>query len=177
MGQEASSGFPDGIGEDSLRATAFHRHASPLAIVVLGIFLTLALAGLFGGQPHAITRASAPQADLTVAAPEVIRNGEFFEMRIEATPHRHFDNLTISVSPSLWRDITVNSTIPQAGSETVKDGEFRFSYGAREAGDPLTVKIDFQINPSLFAGTDGEIALLDGEQRIISQRLSMKVMP
>ena len=73
--------------------------------------------------------------------------------------------------------MTINTMIPAASEESFKGGAYRFSYGALRAGETLVVKIDGQINPPLFAGTEGEIALFDGERRLGGMPLKIKVLP
>ena len=66
---------------------------------------------------------------------------------------------------------------PGPAEESFKDGRFHFAYGALDAGERLHVKIDGQINPPLFAGTQGDIAVFDGERRIGAIPLRIKVLP
>ncbi len=153
------------------------RHASPLSFVILALFLGLALLGFLGGQPHPVERAESAGAAIEVAAPRIIRNGEFFEMRIRVDPRRPISNLVIGVEPSLWRDLTVNSMVPAASEENYEDGAFRFAYGPAERGKPLVVKIDFQINPPMFGGTAGRIIVYDDMAELVALPLAMKVRP
>src|SRR3546814_1697109 len=67
--------------------------------------------------------------------------------------------------------MTVNTMIPAPAEESFEDGYFRFSYGPLDAGERLHVRIDGQINPPLFAGTRGEIAVFDGDRRVGSMPL------
>ena len=87
------------------------------------------------------------------------------------------DDLVIAISAPLWRQMTINTMIPAASEESYSQGAQRFSFGKLEAGDSFRFKIDGQINPSLFAGTRGEIAVLDGDRRIVGTPVTMKVLP
>src|SRR3546814_4548345 len=84
----------------------------------------------------------------------------------DLTAEAPLDDAVIAVTPALWHDMTVNTMIPAPAEESFKDGYFHFSYGPLDAGERLHVKIDGQINPPLFAGTRGEIAVFDGDRRI-----------
>lgn len=139
--------------------------------------MAVAATGALGDGFNKTSRAAELAGELTVDTREVARNGEFFETRIVATPRRPFEDLVIAVDSSLWRDLTINTMIPAAAEESFEDGAFRFSYGEREAETPIRLKIDAQINPSLFGGTEGRVRLFDGDEEIASVPVSMRVMP
>jgi hypothetical protein len=153
------------------------RHASPISILILGSLLLAAALGLTGGQPSLPRTLDLGEARLTVKTPVVIRNGEFFETDLTLTAEAPLDDAVIAVTPALWHDMTVNTMIPAPAEESFEDGHFRFSYGPLEAGARLHVKIDGQINPPLFAGTRGEIALFDGDRRLGAMPLHIRVLP
>ncbi|HWT42211.1 MAG TPA: hypothetical protein VN152_06155 [Sphingopyxis sp.] len=155
----------------------WHRHASPISFVILAAIITFALSGLTGGQPSPLRSENFGAARFDVKTPSVIRNGEFFETRIRIEAARDISDAVLAVSPSLWTDMTINTMIPAASEESFKGGAYRFSYGRLRAGEILVVKIDGQINPPLFAGTRGEIALFDGERRLGGMPLKIKVLP
>ena len=173
----SNSRRPDGISEKMISGQRWHRHASPGSFFLLAAIVAVALSGLVGGQPSPLRVEDFGAARLEVKAPSVIRNGEFFETRIRVEAIRDVSDAVLAVSPSLWTDMTINTMLPAAAEESYKDGAYRFSYGELRAGETLVVKIDGQINPPLFAGTKGEIALFDGEQRLGSMPLEIKVLP
>jgi hypothetical protein len=170
--------FPDGIGnqhsEDQGRLA---RHASPLSILILGGLLLAAFLGAFGGGRARPLALDTGVARLTVTTPRTLRNGEFFETRIGVTAQADIADLVIAVRPELWRDMTINTMIPAASEETFKQDSYRFSYGPLKKGETLRMKIDGQINPPLFAGTKGEIAVLDGERPIGAIPFDIDVLP
>ncbi|MGL3822371.1 hypothetical protein [Sphingopyxis sp. R3-92] len=168
---------PDGISEQPAGNSLWNRHASPVSIVLLGGILACAFAGFTGGQPSPKTVADFGRATLTVKTPLVIRNGEFFETEIEISSVAALGDATVAISADLWRDMTVNTMIPAAGEERFEEGSYRFAYGPLEAGQALRIKVDGQINPPLFAGTQGEISLYDGKRLVGRQPLRIKVLP
>ena len=153
------------------------RHASPISILILGSLLLAAILGFAGGQPSPPHTADFGVARLTVKTPLIIRNGEFFETDVTLTAETPLDDAVIAVTPALWHDMTVNTMIPAPAEESFEDGYFHFSYGPLDAGERLHVKIDGQINPPLFAGTRGEIAVYDGDRRVGAMPLRIKVLP
>jgi len=168
---------PDGISEKMISGQRWHRHASPISFIILAAIIVFALSGLAGGQPSPRRSEDFGAARLEVKTPSVIRNGEFFETRIRIEAARDISDAVLAVSPSLWTDMTINTMIPAAAEESFEDGAYRFSYGRLRAGETLVVKIDGQINPPLFAGTRGEIALFDRERRLGGMPLKIKVLP
>lgn len=176
----AKTGFatlPEGIAPEQARLPAQRRRPRLLSLIVLAALMIAALAGLFGGGKAPTLIARAPQATLAVHTNRVLRNGVFFETRIGITAQADLADATLLLPPGLWRDMTINSTEPQAASEDFKDGAFRFHYGKLAAGDTLEIKIDGQINPPLFRGTRGYVALADGDRRLVSIPLSITVLP
>lgn len=172
----AHSTYPDGIDP---------AHAEPrggrwrrwVAITLLATVMLAALFGVFGGGKVRPIVADTPAARLEIATPRVIRNGMFFETRVQITARRPVDQAVVTVSRSLWRDMTINTMTPAPGEEQFKDGAFRFDYGPLKAGETLDIKIDGQINPPLFAGTRGQIALFDGERELAATPLHITVLP
>lgn len=167
----------EGLEPSSSRPHLWDRHASPISILLLGGLLLAAAFGLTGGQPSPPIMADFGEARLVVKTPTTIRNGEFFETDLTLTAEAPMADAVIAVSPALWQDMTVNTMIPAPADESFKDGHFHFSYGPLAAGDSVHVKIDGQINPPLFAGTRGEIAVFDGSRRIGAMPLRIKVLP
>lgn len=168
---------PDGLDAPFVRRGIWHRHASPITLLLLGTILVLAFTGFAGGQPSPRSESDFGSAALSIKTPTVIRNGEFFETDIIIRAAAPIDDAVLAVDAGLWRDMTINTMIPAPAEEEFKGRAFRFSYGPLEAGETIRVKIDGQINPPLFVGTHGGIAIYDGERLIGRQPVSIRVLP
>jgi len=167
---------PDGIGEGHARPLeGWRKHASPLALVVLGGVVALGMTGLLGRE--AVWRAEGSGVTLEVHSSEIIRNGEFFEMRISVQPDGPLSELVIGVDESLWEDMTVNTMIPGAADETSVDGEFLFTFAELEADKTFLLKVDLQVNPDIVAGNQGAVTVYDGEEPLASADLAITVLP
>lgn len=169
---------PDGISDIHLGPPrGYGGRPNPLPLLILTALLATGLLGPLGGQPDPVRIARTPAAEIAVRAPATLRNGMFFEMTVEVTPKRPVKDLAIAVSGDLWHEMTINTTMPSADKEEFRNGAFRFSFGDVEAGETRRFKIDGQVNPPLLAGTDGEIAAFDGETRLVSIPVRIKVRP
>lgn len=168
--------LPDGISRNHL-AAAGGPPAGTAAIFILGMLLTAALAGWLGGARSERYARSSAQADIVVSMPQIMRSGMFFETRIEVIAREPLNDATIAMSPALWRSITINTQIPEPSEQEFKSGFYQFHYGPLKAGERIAVKFDAQINPDLFLGNKGEIALLDGERPVARLPLTLTVLP
>lgn len=148
-----------------------------VSLAVLGALMLAALIGAFGGGKSPVRVADGPVARFEIATPHTIRNGEFYEMRVRVDAKAPIAKAVLVVPVALWRDMTVNTMIPAASEEKAQGGAFRFDYGELKPGEILDLKFDGQINPALFAGTRGTIALADGERTLAEIPLNIRVLP
>ena len=167
---------PDGINKEHERAQAgLARHANLVPIAALTVLMLAALMGFAG---HEVTlEPSGGGVTATWHAPELIRNGEFFEIRLGIAAERSIGNLTIEIPASLWEDITINTLIPGPSDEASEDGVFRFGYGPLEAGSAFLFKVDGQINPDIFGPNAGTVRILDGEDELVAIPVRIEVLP
>jgi hypothetical protein len=177
-GQGRGSEYPEGLSA----AHADSRTAPPLVIrllplLLLGAFIAASFTGIYGGTPNATSSAAGERAVLTANVPRVLRSGEFFEMRFRIRAIAPLADATLAVDRAYLHDLTVNTLLPAAESERASDGVFRFSYGPLDAGEVLDIKLDGQVNPSLFLGTAGAVAIADGEDQIARLPLELTVLP
>jgi hypothetical protein len=170
------SPFPDGIAEDNVRPIeGWRQQASPLSLVVFGVIVALALSGFLGRERT--WSAEAGGMSLEVHVPEIIRNGEFLEMRVRLVSDEPIEELVIGIDESLWEDVTVNTMIPAAAEEASEDGETRFTFAELPAGTSFLFKVDMQINPDILGGNAGTLTAYDGEAELVATDLSITVLP
>jgi len=170
--------FPDGITEQHLRTgTPLAEYTRWFMLFVLGAILLAALLGVFGGHKKPTVTAEGTAATLRVDAPAVLRNGEFFEMRVLIEPKAAVARPVIAVAQPYWRDITVNTMIPAPASESYEDGYFVLEFDPIEPGKAIEFKVDGQINPSLFGGTEGVVEARDGDRVLARVPLELRVLP
>lgn len=168
--------LPDGITDDNVRpAAGWRRHASPLGLVVFGVIVVLALSGLLGHERTWAAQSSGTR--LEVHTSEVVRNGEFIEMRIRVVPEGDVGELVIGIEDAIWEDITVNTMIPAASEEANQNGETRLTFAELAAGTEFLFKVDMQINPDILGGNGGRITVYDGESEVVATDIAITVLP
>lgn len=167
---------PDGIRDEHAKPhTGLRKHASPATILVLGIFLAAAGFGAFGKS--GTVQGSSEGAALLVESPSRIRNGQLAEMRIHVRAEEPIDTLVIRVGTDLWKDMTVNTLLPAANEESMKDGDFEFTFGALPAGEDWMMKVSLQINPNLYGLNRGTIRVLDRDEELAAADVRIQVLP
>jgi len=179
MSDAPAPSYPDGIvpaHADPATGTGRGRRRW-LALILLSALMIGALLGVFGGGKVRPLTATSDAATLEIRTPRVIRNGVFFETLIRVTARAPIEQAVFAVDAPLWRDMTINTMLPAPSDESFQDGAFRFDYGPLKPGETLTIKIDGQINPPLFAGTQGNVVVLDGERELAAIPLRITVLP
>lgn len=170
--------YPDGLspghGVEAKLPSVLRRL---LPTLFLGAIIGASATGIYGGLKNPEHRAEGSRAALTVNAPRVLRNGEFFEMRFRIEAAAPLEDATLTIDETYLHDITVNTMIPQAEKEESKDGTFSFAYGSLEAGERIDIKLDGQINPALFLGTEGTVAVRDGKTELARLPMQLTVLP
>ncbi len=168
--------YPDGITDRNVDpVAAWRRHASPLGLVVFALVVAAALSGLLGRESTRAVEDGGTR--LEVHTSEVVRNGEFLEMRVRVVADPDIGVLVIGIEDSLWQDVTVNTLIPAASEEENADGETRFTFAELPAGTTFQLKVDMQINPDLLGGTSGRVTVYDGETELVSAPITITVLP
>jgi len=171
-----SAHYPDGIGErHAAPVSGWQRHASPLSLAAFGLVVVLAMIGVLGHERQWESDTNGTR--MSIHMPEVIRNGEFLEIRVEVRSTRQIGQLAIGVDQALWEDLTINTLIPAATDEASEDGEFRFGFGELSADTSFLLKIDAQVNPDILGGNEGRVTVYDGDEALGTLDVDMTVLP
>lgn len=151
----------------------YYRRLLLCAIAVLPL---LALLGVFGQKPSTTT-VNARAARLSVTAPERLRGGLIFQVRVEVLAHRNIHELQIVFDRGWWESMSVNSIVPEPSSETSQNGKVALSYGALPAGQSLTAWIYFQVNPTNVGKRRENVTIADGSMPLAELDRSLTIFP
>lgn len=174
--RSAAEAWPDGLSAGEHGASrGWRRHASAIGLGILSLAMVFALSGLAGMEETRTAESAA--ARVTWHAPARIRNGEFFEIRLNVEAREAIDELVVGVEVGLWEDFTINTFIPAATEETSEDGELLFTFGPVGAGSSFLLKVDGQINPDMLWRNEGVVTVYDGEEALTEMPIAIEVLP
>ena len=172
----AHNRLPDGIGAEHIAPLPRHRRPGIASLMVLAVLVGLGLSGQAGGG-HVERALRNADGHFSVRWPQVTRSGNVLQTRLRVVADRPIGRLVIGIEPGLWRQLTTNSTLPQADSETYRGGLWRFSFGKLDAGQSFEWQIAQQVNPSLWGINRGRLVFLDGERVLAEVPLTLRVWP
>jgi hypothetical protein len=156
------------------------REAEPwirrVILTFLAAVVIAALAGAFG-QQHTTARAESSAATLTVAAPQRVRGGLFFQGRIDIVARRAIAHPRLILGPGWTEQMQLNTIEPSPTGETSRAGRLQLAYDSLHAGDQLTVWAQFEANPTGVGHRDRSLTLLDGDRTLARVPGTMTTLP
>jgi hypothetical protein len=135
-----------------------------------------ALLNVFGQHPTT-SAATATAATLHVQAPKRLRGGLMFQVRIDVVARRDIREPQLVLSPGWWEEMTENSMNPEPLDESTSNGRVTLSYGRLNAGQKLTVWLQYQVNPVNVARRTENVLLTDGPTPIAQVQRKLTVLP
>ena len=135
-------------------------------IAVFAVIVVAALAGVCGQQDET-ARAQSAAATLTVRAPEHIRGGLFFQGRLDIVARERIGTPRLVLGPGWTEELQLNTLEPAPASETSSAGQLELEYDPLQAGDHLTVWMQFEANPTGVGSRDRGVTLLDGDRALV----------
>ena len=146
-------------------------------LALIGIFLLLGLANVFGQRPSSVT-ASAPAADLKLYAPTHLRGGLLFSARFHIYAHRELKKATLVLDPGWIEAMAINTIEPSPIGEASANGRVSLELGHVPAGQSFILWIQFQVNPTNIAWRRPQnVELDDGATKILSIHRSVTIFP
>jgi hypothetical protein len=146
---------------------------------IVAAFVAIALLALvgFAGQHGTTEHAAGAQATLSVAAPNTVRGGIFFQARVTVVAEQDVEHPRIVLGRGWVEGLQVNSIEPAAQSEASRDGRLVLSYDKLAAGDTLALWFQFQVNPTQPGRRDFSVELDDAERPIARVDRKLRVLP
>jgi hypothetical protein len=136
----------------------------------------LALLNALGQRPGHATAASTT-AGLDVYAPSVVRGGDLAEARFRITARQKLDHARLVLAPGWLEGMTVNTIEPAPVDETSADGRLSLSLGPIDTGHTYVLFVQFQVNPTNVGRRSQDIALYDGDRKLLDLDRTITVLP
>jgi hypothetical protein len=147
-------------------------------LAVLLVIVVLALLNVFGQRTSTATSVAPGRATLTVDAPERVRGGLLYQVRITVVAHSTINQPRLVLSRDWFDGLTLNTAEPAALGEDSRQGAVTFTYGGLAAGDRLDVFTQWQVNPTSKLGTrHPRVELDDGSRPITRVDHELTVLP
>ena len=101
------------------------------------------------------------------APPEHIRGGLFFQGRLDIVAHERIAKPRVVLGPGWTEELQLNTLEPAPASETSAAGQLELEYDPLQAGDHLTVWMQFEANPTGMGSRDRSVTLLDSDLALV----------
>lgn len=173
------SDVPEGVVLERNRdlvGRSHHSYYRRALLSLIAVLPVLALLGVFGQRPSTTTT-EAQAATLSVTAPERLRSGLIFQVRVEVLAHQNIHELQIVFDKGWWESMSVNSIEPEPSSAASQNGKVALSYGALPAGQSLTAWIYFQVNPTNAGKRREDVEITDGSTPLAHLHRSLTIFP
>ena len=145
-------------------------------LALVGLLLLLGLLNVFGQKPHTDT-ASAAGVELEVYSPERLRSGLFFMSRFTIRAQREVEAATLVLDPGWLEGITLNTLEPSPVGEANRDGKIALDLGHVPAGTKHVFFLHFQVNPTEIGHRSQDVALYDGDTRLLEIDRTVTIFP
>lgn len=172
---------PYAVGSQHFGRSQLSRWRTPLAVLAMGTVLLLAATGVLGGGPSHVERASAAGVQAEIQYDPIVRSGNWFETQVTVRSAADVKDLTIAVDAPLWRQLSIDTMVPDAESAEAVDGRFAYHFGEVKAGEAFRLKLDGQIQPGLMREQSGIIRVLEGAvepaRELVAVPMRLRVLP
>jgi hypothetical protein len=155
------------------RREIFGRRAG---IGLLTLFLLAGAVNLFGQRPQS-SRATVGAASLKVYAPKRVRGGLYFEARFTIDAHEDLEKATLVLDSGWLEGITINTIEPSPVGEASRDGKLALELGHIPARETYLLFLQLQVNPTNVGHRDQNVALYDGDTRLVTVNRTVTIFP
>jgi hypothetical protein len=134
-------------------------------VLLLFAVVVVALVGVFG-QETKHTTVQAPAASLTLSSPTRIRGGLYFQTKVKVVARQNLAKPKIVLDDGFFDGLTLNTSEPQPSQEINRSGRIAFDYDTLNAGQQLTLWLQYQVNPVTVGSRTQRVELDDGDTTI-----------
>jgi len=145
-------------------------------LALVGLLVLLGLLNAFGQKPHTDT-ALVNGVELEVYSPQRLRSGLFFMSRFTIRAQREVEAATLVLDPGWLEGITLNTLEPSPVGEANRDGKIALDLGHVPAGTKHVFFLHFQVNPTEIGHRSQDVALYDGDTRLLEVDRTVTIFP
>ena len=170
---------PDSIDLERHRDLAGRSFSKPVRWVLIGltsVVLLLGLLNVVGQHPSTIVAESA-KAKLEVYAPSHLRGGLLYEARFTVFAREKLNHVVLLLSPGWAESQQLNTIEPSPVAQGSRDGNLYFTLGPVPKGQVDRLFLEFQVNPTNVGRRRADLALYDGNTRLLSIKRTITVYP
>lgn len=153
-----------------------HPWVRRILLGLLAVLLLLALLNVFGQRPETLVVENRT-ARLELYAPARLRGGLIFPARFTIEARREIKQATLVLDPGWLEGTTLNSVEPAPLRETSRDGRLALDLGRIGAGRTFVLFLHFQVNPTNVGRRDADVALEDGNRRLLAIDRTITIWP
>jgi hypothetical protein len=159
-----------------LASIGFHR---PIRYVALTLMIAVVLAGLLNvfGQHPSTSSASNAHAGIEVFAPSRVRGGLLYEARFTIEAHLPLTHAVLQLAPGWAESQQINTIEPSPVAQTSRNGSLLFTLGPIPEGQHYTLYLELQVNPTNVGHRNADVALYDGDTRLLTVKRTITVFP
>jgi hypothetical protein len=114
---------------------------------------------------------------LSVTAPDHLRGGLLFTGRYRVTARVDLADARLVLDPGWTDNMQVNSIVPQARSQTSRDGRVVLDLGRLVAGRTSVTFVGYQVNPTNIGRRSEGVELDDGSRPLLRIHRTVTIFP
>ena len=175
----AETPAPDGIRVQryrDMRGRGWHIWLRRGLLLLVGLFVLAALFNTFGQRPTT-ARASSPEADLKVYAPDRVRGGLLWEARFTIRANTDVKKATLVLGEGWLEGNTINTIEPSPIGEGSRNGSLTLTLGHIPKGQRFELYMQFQTNPTNIGHRNADVQLQDGDKLLLSVHRTIWIFP
>jgi hypothetical protein len=112
-----------------------------------------------------------------VKAPAELRGGLLAQGLIRVEARSRIAKPRLVLSKGWIEGITINTIAPEAADEESDGDGLVLAYGELPAGETLTVRLQFQVNPTTLHTESQDVELRDGDVPLVRVSRGLTVFP
>jgi hypothetical protein len=170
---------PDSIDLERHRELVGRSFSRPVRWVLLGLtslVLLLGLLNVFGQRPKTLNAESA-KAKLEVYAPSHLRGGLLYQARFTIFARHKLNHVVLLLSPGWAESQQMNTIEPSPVAQGSRNGDLYFTLGTVPKGQVYRLFLQFQVNPTNVGRRRADVALYDGDTRLLAIHRTITVYP